>query len=285
MTPETMIILGYVIFALWMPLMFIAGELLGKKTTLDKEVVRKIQHIFTSVGWLIGAIFFGPTIHIVIINFLGFVALTVATFSNKLNFTSRSDSKRSYGLMYFGLGTLIVIILGVYVVPELFYQTAIPYYCLAFADGLAPLIAKLFKNKNIKITKSKTLVGSLSVLIISFLVILIINSILKTNFDIWFMIALASLCAVLELFGKKGSDNLLIELGMIGLLILNHYNLINTPILISLITAPVILVLALIKKSITLPAAIMGLILSLSISFFIGDSVLFVILGLFFIRE
>jgi uncharacterized protein (TIGR00297 family) len=99
------------------------------------------------------------------------------------------------------------------------------------------------------------------------------------------MIALASLCTILELFGKKGSDNLLIELGMIGLLILNYYNLINTPILISLITAPVILVLALIKKSITLPAAIMGLILSLSISFFIGESVLFVILGLFLIAE
>ena len=285
MTQDRMIILGYVSFALWMPLMFLVGELLGKKTKLDKEVIRKIQHILTSVAWFLGAVFFGPTIHIVIINFLGFIALTIATFSNKLNFTSRSDSKRSYGLMYFGLGTLIVITLGVYVVPELFYQTAIPYYCLALADGLAPLIAKLFKNKNIKITNNKTLVGSLSILLISFLVIFIANSILKTNFDVWFMIGLASLCTVLELYGEKGLDNLLIELGMFGLLILNHFNLTTTPILISLITAPIILIFALIKKSITLPAAIMGLIMSLSISFFIGESVLLVILGLFLIAE
>lgn len=280
-----MIVLGYVVFAIWMPIMFITGELLERKTNLGKEVIRKIQHILTSMGWLFGAIFFGPTIHIVIINFLGFIGLTIATFTDKLNFTKREDAKRSYGLMYFGLGTLIVIILGVYIVPDLFYLTSIPYYCLAFADGLAPLIAKAFKIKNIKITKDKSLVGSSAVFIISFLVSLLINLILQTNFDIYFLLTIASLCTVLELFGKKGADNLLIEIGIFALLMLNYFNLITTPLVIAILIAPPILILALIKKSITIEAAMMGLIMSTSISFFSKEPLLILIMVLFISAE
>ena len=285
MTETQMIILGYVIFALWIPFMFLLGILLEKKTPIPKEAVRKIQHVLTSVAWLIGALFFGPTIHIVIINFLGFLALTFATFTNKLNFTAREDSKRSYGLMYFGLGTLIVITIGVFVIPDLFLLTSIPYYCLVFADGFAPLVSRLFKNKNIKITDGKTLIGSSSVFIISFIVVFVINKILGTNFDILLILAFASLCTVLELFGIKGTDNLLIELGVFGLLILNYYNLLTLPMIMAIILAPVILVLSMIKKSITLEAAIMGLIMSLSITFFSEEKLLLVILSLFLVAE
>ena len=285
MTDTQMIILGYIIFILYMPIMFGLGQLLGKKTKLQKEIIRKIQHLLTSVAWLLGAIFFGQTIHIIIINLLGFIALTYATFSNKLNFISRDDCEKSYGLMYFGLGTLLAIIIGVYIVPELFLLTSIPYYCLAFADGLAPLIVRLFKNRNIKITEGKSLVGSLSIFFISFLVVLFINSILDIKFKISFMLAIACFCMVLELFGEKGLDNLLIELGLLGLLILNHYNLVTLPVLISIISAPIILILALIKKSITLSAAIMGLVMSLSISIFAGSSLLLLLLLLFLLSE
>lgn len=285
MTKTQSIILGYIVFIVYMPLMFVMGQILGKKTNLNKETVRKIQHILTSVGWLLGAIFFGPTIHIVIINLLAFISLTFATFTDKLNFIDRDDCERSYGLIYFGLGTLLAIIVGVYIVPELFLLTSIPYYCLAFADGLAPIIAKKFKNKNIKITDGKSIIGSLSVFIISFIVVLIIDSILNTNFGVLFMISIACLCMVLELFGKKGLDNLLIELGLLGFLVLNHFNLVSSAVLISIISAPIVLILALIKKSITLPAAIMGLIMSLSITLFSGSSLLILILVLFLLAE
>ena len=270
MSPELTIILGYITFFLYMALLMGVGELLCKKTNLPKELIRKSQHILTSLSWLIGVLFFGPTIHIVIINFLGFILLTIATFTNILSSSERSDSKKSYGLMFFGLGTFLVILYVVYFEESLFLVTGIPYYCLTLADGLAPIIAKLCKKINTEIIKGKTLIGTLTVFIVSLTIIVLFNQILSLNYSLLFIIGLASLCTILELFGYKGSDNLYIEIGMFGLILLNHYNLTTTPFLIAIILAPVVIIYSLKKKILTLPASLWACILSFSLSFFSG---------------
>lgn len=39
MTKTQSIILGYIVFIVYMPLMFVMGQILGKKTNLNKETV------------------------------------------------------------------------------------------------------------------------------------------------------------------------------------------------------------------------------------------------------
>ena len=73
------IILGYVVFNLYIVLSLLLGIILEKKTPLDTTMSRKISHLFTSPLWLISCYFFGCTIHWVILNGLGAIAIFVLT--------------------------------------------------------------------------------------------------------------------------------------------------------------------------------------------------------------
>ena len=70
MSETLKIVLGYVIFFLYMGLVMFLGELLKKKTKLDEDMCRKISHVATGLSWLICYFFTGLSIHTVIIKFV-----------------------------------------------------------------------------------------------------------------------------------------------------------------------------------------------------------------------
>ncbi|MBO5090879.1 MAG: DUF92 domain-containing protein [Clostridia bacterium] len=279
------IALGYTIFFAYMLILMVVGEIVAKKTTLNKEVVRKVQHILTSLSWLIGVIFFGASIHIVIVNLLGCIVLTITAFTGITTSSERTDAKRSYGLMYFGLGTLIVIIIAVYGNKDLFLLSGIPYYCLALGDGFAPLIARMFKKHNPKITENKTLLGTLSVFLVSALVALIFNFALDLGYSALFILSIGALTSVLELFGMKGTDNLLIELGVFGYVALNHFGYLSIAVQVCVLISPIIVCLSLYKKSLTLTASLVSFVYMTLATFFAGSSVLVLTVSLFVLSE
>lgn len=279
------IILGYVCFILYQLLLIIGGESFSKKTSVPKETIRKVQHLFTSGLWILGVVFFGPSIHMVIINFFGLLLLTIGTFTGIFTSSERSDSKYSYGLMYFGLGSFLVLLFGVYVERDLFLLTGIPYFCMVIADGFAPIISKLFKNHNFYILENKSIVGTMTVFVFSFVIVLLFNIILKLNYNILFILAVASISSMLELFGKKGIDNLFIELGVFLLIILNYYQLLTPVLLIALALSPIVICVSIVKKSLTPLASIISCLFVFSITFFGGESMYILSVSLFAINE
>ena len=83
---------------------------------------------------------------------------------------------------------------------------------MAFGDGLAPLIAGYLKS--MKIYNNKTLVGTLTVFIISIIVVIIFNQIFTLNMDLFSIILIGVVSSLLELIGINGYDNLYLPLGV-----------------------------------------------------------------------
>lgn len=212
----TTIILTYIIFFSYMILVVVMGELLQRLLKMDPDIVRKIEHILTAPCWLIMYFLCWPynPLHTIIISGIGTALLGFITFSPFFKSVQRGDAKMSYGVFYFGLICFIVTLF------QFFYNQSIEYYALigicyftlSLADGLAPLVARLFKNHNIKLREGKSLAGSLTVFIVTFLVILTFNLIFNFQFSWLYMFSFAALIFICEFYGYKGLDNIFIVL-------------------------------------------------------------------------
>lgn len=239
MSETARIIIGYIVFTVYTCSIMYAGVLLEKKTNINKTVCRKLTHVVSAFVWVICYFFFGCSIHWVLLNGIGAVALGFVTFGAKFQAFEREDAKSSLGLFYFGLSTFVTALICYLVGPELYLYTGIAYYCLALGDGLAPICAMLAK-KNVQIMPHKTLVGSLSVYMISFLSTLVFSWIFGMQLDVLFMLSIAALTCVAEFYGLKGTDNLLIEFLVFGYLVMHHYGLVGLQLELVLCISPLL---------------------------------------------
>ena len=122
-------------------------------------MTRKCEHIATSASFAMCYFFVGATIHLVIVNFIAMCILALLTFGNFMKSAERTDSDKSYGLFFFGISTFTSICITMVVNTDFIPFAAIAYYCLALADGLAPVTSRLFGKANVTMYKPKTLVG------------------------------------------------------------------------------------------------------------------------------
>ncbi|MCM1438918.1 MAG: DUF92 domain-containing protein [Roseburia sp.] len=261
-------IIGYVVFIGYTCGIMGLGTLIEKKTKIDKTVCRKLTHIFSALIWIICYFFFGCSIHWVILNGVGAVALGVVVFGNLMDTYERDDAKKSYGLFFIGFATFITALISFLLGKETYLYTGIAYYCLALGDGLAPLVAKLLKKHNPKIMEGRTLFGSLTVFIISFLCTLAFSLIFGMELSPLFMLSVAGLTTSAEFYGLKGLDNLFIDFSVFGYLLLYHYGYVSTVLQVVLLVTPFIAFLAIGTKSLTVSGGIFGLLLFYLVGFF-----------------
>lgn len=253
-----MIALGYLLSFLYMGLVIVVGEGLQRKFNFDKELVRKCEHIATSLSWIICYFFVGPCFHLVIINSIACVVLGVITFGNLMKSVDREDTSKSYGLFYFGVSTTIVAAIVVFVNPDFYILHGITWFCLALGDGFAPVFAKIFQKKNLQILPPKTLMGMVGVFVFSLLSVVVFNYIFVLEYNWAFMISVACLSTLLELFGMHGVDNFYVEFGVFGYLVLNYYGLVTAPLTIAIILSLLIVIVSAKSKALTLAAHVVA---------------------------
>ena len=266
----TKIILGYVIFNLYIVLVLLLGILLEKKTRLDKTLSRKISHLFSAPLWLVSCYFFGCTIHWVILNGLGAVAIFLLTYAKKFKSFDRDDSENNYGMFYYSFSTFIVSIVCLCVGPEIYLYSGIAYFCLSLGDGLAPITARVFKKWNVMVSPTRSLIGSLTVFIVSFFASWIFSLAFKMDLDILFIFSIAALTCVAEFYGVKGTDNLMIEFMVFGYLLLHHYGLAPLMLEIIILTTPWLAMLMISTRSLDISGGITTLVLILAMGVFGG---------------
>lgn len=270
MNPTLKIVLGYVVFFGYMFLEILVGEFLQKKFDLNKEMTRKVEHIATGVCWIIGYFFLGWSIHIFIINAIGLVMLCVITFGDLMKSVEREDMGKSYGIVYFGASTLIVVGILVFVNDSLFAYYGIAYYCLVLADGLAPIVAKLFKKHNLPLVHGKTLAGTATVFVMTGLIALAFNLIFSMGLTPLLILSLASLVAMAELFGAKGTDNITIVLFAFGYLTLAHFGYIDVATQYIVLFAPLLTITSILAGALTPWGQTVSYLIMLVFAFFGG---------------
>ncbi len=260
--------LGYLVFTLYTCGIMYLGALLERKSGIDPTTCRKLTHIVSAFVWVICYFFFGCSIHWVILNILGAIALGFVTFGRRFSAFQRSDAEKSYGLFYFGLSTAIVALVCYLAGESLYLYTGIAYYCLALGDGFAPLVAKLFKKHNLQLRPNKSLAGTVSVFVISFLAAFVFSRIFRMELDIIFLLSVAALTCVTEFYGVKGTDNLFIEFFVFGYLVLNHYGLVSLPLQIVLIASPALACLAIYSGAMSVDGGICAFFLFALVGYF-----------------
>lgn len=262
------ITLGYIVFTIYTCGIMYLGTVFEKKTKLDKEICRKLTHIVSAFVWVIMQTFFGCTIHWVILNAVGTVALGFVTFGNMMDTYSREDASKSYGLFYFGLSTCIVALIT-YLLGERFYLYAgVAYFCLALGDGFAPIMAKLCKKRNIMIMPGRSLVGSLTVFVVSALTVTVFSALFQMELDPLFIVSVASLTCIAEFYGIKGCDNLLIEFMVYGYLLLYSFGMVSQLLQIVIIVTPIIAFFAIRFKALSVSGGIAAMIFIYALAFF-----------------
>jgi len=266
-------VIGYIVFILYTVGIMLAGIWLEKHTGIDKTICRKLTHIISAFVWVICYVFFGCSLHWVLLNGIGTVALGFVTFHKRFRAFGRDDANASVGLFYFGLSTFVVAVICYVIGSELYLYTGIAYYCLALGDGLAPLTPRLCKGKNVRLLPGKTLVGSATVYFVSFLSTLIFSLIFHMQLSLLFVISVAALTCIAEFYGLKGLDNILIEFAVFGYLLLYHYGMVGIPLQIVLALSPLLAWLAVGSKAMSAGAGFCAFLLFALTGFF-GDGYL-----------
>ena len=207
------ILLSYAYIAI---IMFFAN-FFGK---MGKEVSRKFIHIMLGNWWIIAMYFFDNVIWASFVPTTFVIINYISCKKDLIKVMERDENeKEGLGTVYYALSLLIISIVtfGVLNKPEL---GLVPILIMAYGDGLAAVIGKKVKSYKYKIKdKEKSVAGSLTMFIISFIIISIYF--MYGNVALWGIkaIILSIIITILEAISIKGTDNLTVPLAIFGMLL------------------------------------------------------------------
>lgn len=204
-----MIIRGYIYTYLYLLLVLLITYILNKKFKVRVVITRKLVHIFVSFCWIIMYHYFGTSFHMLIPP-LSFIIINYISYKYDI-LKGMEDGGHSLGTVYYPISVFIMALIT-YFVNDFYFAYGIGYFCMAFGDGFAPLVAGYLKSR--KIYNNKTLSGTLTVFIFSLIIVLIFNIYFKMNFGVIDIFIISLTSATLELIGIKGVDNLYLPLGV-----------------------------------------------------------------------
>ena len=144
-------------------------------------------------------------------------------------------------------------------------------FCTSLGDGFAGVFGQI-KRYNRNIYDSKTLLGFLSCLFFSFISALGVCHMHGIKINVWYAFLIASFAASLELFAKKGIDNITVTIGsaFLSYLFLNYPTFIINYMLPLIFTLPIVAFVSK-KKALTTAGIIVALILDLMASIAFGN--------------
>lgn len=200
---------------------FIGGVIILAKLfeKFGKEASRKFIHISLANWWFIAMYFFDNVIWASLVP-LSFVIINYISYKKNLIKVMERESQDGLGTVYYALSLLIIAIFtfGIVKRPEIGLCSIL---IMGYGDGFAAVIGKRMKSYEYKIGNTKkTLAGSLTMFIITFIIIAIFSS--TVGVKIWLLksIITAVILTIIEAISIKGTDNITIPILACILLIL-----------------------------------------------------------------
>ena len=205
-------LIGYLIGYGFLFAVILGVGALYKGLRFSSELARKLIHVTICFTWLVLYRFFAgsPQILVMPVSFIIINALSV-----KYRFFAgmeREGEKSSLGTVYYAIAITILMAISL-VFPQTLIPSGVAVFALSFGDGFAAIAGHYLGARSPKITKTKTLVGSLACFIFTAVGIGVLGLFVPLELSLWQILAVSLAAALLELVGK-GLDNFSITLGV-----------------------------------------------------------------------
>ena len=186
-----------------------------KAFKFPSELSRKLIHILICFTWLVLYYFFEGSWQILVMP-ISFVIINA--LSLKFRFfkgMEREGEKSTPGTVYYAMAITVLMGLSL-VMPETMIPSGVAIFCLSFGDGFAAIFGEFFGKRSPKITKTKSLMGSLACLVFSVIGVYILSLFVNVGLSFPQVLIIGAATAVLELAGW-GLDSFTISFGIVAL--------------------------------------------------------------------
>ena len=195
--------LNFALIGIYIVFIFLISKLLKNFYPNNQELLRKIIHI--GMGPLIPIAKFLEIEQSAAQYFAGGISILILiNYIYKLFPIIEDIDRQSFGTFFYCFSLLILI--------SLFWEQdplslTAGFFIMTFGDGLAGLIGKNFKSKNWLIfNQKKSLIGTSTMFLISFLVLSILGFTNNINFNYYYFV-IAFVATLLEQISIIGIDN------------------------------------------------------------------------------
>lgn len=203
-------ILCYIVTFLYIFIILFISELLKNKKIVSEETARKVVHILVSFAYIIMYKMIYTNINIVIIPAI-FIFINFISYKKNIFKGMEITSRNSMGTVFYPMSMMIMALIT-YFHNDFYPFYGIGLFIMAFADGLAPIVADKFQSKKI-FNANRSINGSMTVFIISIIVIFIFNIIFNLDISLIKIVLLGFISMFLE--GVSGKyDNLILPIGI-----------------------------------------------------------------------
>jgi len=207
-----MILLGYITTFTYIFSVLFFVTMLEKYVHIKKETSRKMIHVLVSFSWFFIYGFFKNTWHALIPPSIFTILNSISYQKGTFAVMERSEQEKSPGTIFYAFSMVVLGLISLYH-QEFLVCYGIGFFCMAFGDGLAPWFSRMIPSKSYG-KKGKTVTGSVSVFILSFLVAMSFCYGIQIHTSIFCIMIIACCSTLLEAVGGKGIDNLTVPIGV-----------------------------------------------------------------------
>lgn len=201
-------ILGLLIGFLYVAIILATSGLLKK---LGSEVTRKYIHIMLSNWWIIVILFFDNVIWASICP-AAFVIINYISYKYNIIKTMEREKNDGLGTVYYAFSLLVMVIFTFQIINQPWIGLC-GILVMGYGDGFAAVLGKKIKSKQYKIGQTtKSVAGSLTMFIITFVIIMAIFSLKVVSGAWWKALIVALVATIIEAVSIKGTDNITVPL-------------------------------------------------------------------------
>ena len=184
---------------------------LAARRGASSEATRKFVHIALGGWWLIATRFFDSPLWAAALPAAFILVNAFAYRRQKLSFMGRDGGEDTPGTVYYAVSLTALALFSFGIGAS--YVGALGFFCMAFGDGFAAVLGKRFGRRVLVGCCGKTLVGSATMLAVSFAS----APLGSLAASLLAAALLAAVAAAIEAFSVEGLDNLFVPLGVSAL--------------------------------------------------------------------
>ena len=264
-----MILWGYITAFLYALVCVFAGVLLNK-LGVSKKYTRKIVHISVGAEWFVLYHFMGNTPHFFVVCLLCFCMLLIE-YVMRLVPAIRSDADNAPGTVYYGAAMSIMAAVSL-ALPKMLLPFGIGVIVTSLGDGVAGVVGQAVSSKNPKIYRNKTLLGSLSLALVSFVGILLFRYAYRLPITVWQILIIAIFAVLVELISVRGLDNIALTVGASALAYFLMYCDAGINYIVPIILTPLVIAIVSSKRILTVGGVVLAVALDVAVSAAFGNA-------------